>query len=362
MEVARKVKYGTGAPLLNAGVKLQMDYIQQLKRMDIKAIYVHDTLIPDIVIEDVIIEETRERAVTLVRKSLMGLKNNGQFDGASLLVLKKELSGVLDDIISQLLDNNNLTVNLSDIRFTDDYTFTHSVNVGILAMMTAISCGYNKTVLKHIGLGAFLHDLGKVIVPLSILNKHGRLSEKEMEEIKKHPVYGVKLLKSRHLFDSAPMSIILNHHERINGTGYPEGLKEKEIDLYSKVCAITDVYDALVSDRPYRPGFKPHRAIEIMEMECEGFDNRFLQSFLHHIPAYPIGTIVGLSNGYVGTVVSNYYGDSKRPTVRLLCTRDSFSPVTSEEIDLTERLNVVVDYVYQDGEIPEDLFLGRTKG
>ncbi len=358
MEVARKVKHGTGAPLLNVGVTLQMDYIQQLKRMNIQAIYVRDSLIPDIKIEDVILEETRDRAVNLVRNALTGLKHNGSLDGTRLLVLKGELSEVLDDIISQLLDNKNLAVNLSDIRYTDDYTFAHSVNVGILAMMTAISLEYNKAVLKNIGLGAFLHDLGKVIIPLSILNKTGRLSEKEMEEIKKHPSYGVKLVKNRNLFNSAPMSIILKHHERVNGTGYPEGLKEKKIGFYPKVCAVADVYDALVSDRPYRPGFKPHRAIEIMEMECEGFDTQILQTFLHHIPIYPIGTIVGLSNDTIGVVVHNSYGESKRPRVRLLCRKDNFELIEQNEINLTENLNIVVDHVYQENEIPERLLYG----
>ncbi len=352
MEVAKKVGYGTNAPLLNAGVKLQMEYIQQLKKLNIRAIYVHDALIPDVEIEDVILEQTREKAVNLVRTALTGLKEDSASNFKLLMTAKEKLSDVLDDIVSQLLSNKNLTVNLSDIRHTDDYTFTHSVNVAVLSITTAISLGMNKAQLKSIGMGAFLHDLGKVVVPVSILNKPDFLTVDEMAEMKKHPLYGLELIRARNIFNGPAASIIYKHHERINGSGYPQGLKRDDIELSPKICAIADVYDALVSDRPYRPGFMPHRAMEIIDRESEAFDLQILQTFYHHIPAYPIGTFVGLNNGYIGVVVSNTHGHPTRPRVRVLCRKDDLGPLEFFEVDLLSTLNLVVDRVYEDHEIP----------
>lgn len=360
MEVARKVSCNNGAPLLNAGVKLEMEYIQKLKKLNVRAVYIHDNLIPDVVVEDVILDETREKAINMVRSTLTALKEHQRPRLSKLVTAKQELTNVLDDIINQLLSNKNLTVNLSDIRYTDDYTFSHSVNVAVLAIMTGISLGMNKTELKNMGIGAFLHDLGKVVVPLTILNKPNRLLEEERMEIEKHPVYGLELVKGRQFFNGPSLAIIHKHHERVNGTGYPQGLQGDEIELYPKICAVADVYDALVSDRPYRKGFKPHKAMEIMEEECEGYDMQVMQTFYHHIAAYPVGTIIGLNNGYLGVVVHNTYGYPTRPRVRIIAEKDNFSPVENYEIDLLDRLNITVEYVYEDHELPEQLLAGSS--
>lgn len=360
MEVARNVKSGKGAPLLKAGVKLQIEYIQQLKKMKIPAVYINDSLIPDVYVEDVILDETRERAIQLVKKTLTDFKNTKNPGLSRVLSAKKELTDILDDIVNQLLSSKNLTINLSDIRYTDDYTFAHSVNVAVLSIMTAISLGLNKAELKKIGLGSFLHDLGKVLVPLAILNKPNRLLENERAEIEKHPLYGLDLIKERNFLNGLSGSIIHKHHERINGSGYPQGLKGKDIELYPKICAVSDVYDALVSDRPYRPGFMPYRAMEIMDLECEGYDLEVMQTFYHHISAYPVGTLVGLSNNCVGVVVNNTHGHSFCPRVRVVCTREEpdFLPLEQFEIDLVQNLNVTVERVYQDHELPGSILGG----
>ncbi len=356
MEVAKKVTFGNNSLLLNAGVKLQMEYIQQLKKLNIRAIYVHDQLIPDVEIEDVILDQTREKAVKLVQAALTGMRDDSSSNYCRLLNIKEELYDVLDDIVGQLLSANNLVLNLADIRHTDNYTFSHSVNVAVLSIMTSISMGLKKSQLKDIGMGAFLHDLGKVVVPLSILNKPGRLTEDEMAEMMKHPMYGFELVKTRHIFNGPSLSIIYKHHERINGKGYPRGLQESEMEIYPKICAVSDVYDALVSDRPYRPGFKPHRAMEIMEEEAEGFDLEIMQKFYHNVSAYPIGTFVGLNDGYIGVVVKNVHGHPTRPQVRIICRKDDFEPLKHFEVNLLDDLKVVVDRVYEDNEIPSYIY------
>jgi|LSQX01.1.fsa_nt_gb HD-GYP domain-containing protein (c-di-GMP phosphodiesterase class II) len=353
MKVARRVYDSKGFLLLNVGVTLEREYIQSLKRIGIRAIYVEDPLIPDVDIEDVILEETRQKALKLVRDMMSTIKEASEQNPTKFINFNREFSKVLDDIISQLLVNRNLTVNLADIRSTDDYTFAHSVNVAVLSLITAISMGLSKRDLINLGLGSFLHDLGKTLLPLSILNKAGSLTREEMLEMMKHPSNGYEMVRKQLFINGATAAIVQQHHERINGSGYPQGLTGDEIELYPKICAVADVYDALVSDRPYRPAYPPHKALELLEVENEGFDLTVLQHFYQHIAAYPIGTVVALNDGRVGVVVHNTVGYPTRPKVRVLWLAENFEPVEPAEVDLVEILSLVVDRVIPPEELPE---------
>ena len=196
-------------------------------------------------------------------------------------------------------------------------------------------------------MGAFLHDLGKTKVPLSILNKQGNLLPEEFAEIKKHPRHGYDLVKLHNLIDSSSSAVVLQHHERINGKGYPHNLRNGQIHRFAKICSIVDVYDALVTDRPYRPALPPHKALEFIEGGGEEFEPAFLQNFYRHIAVYPIGTIVGLSNDVIGIVTHNTAGFPTRPVVRVFWTKD-FQKVNPYEIDLKETINLVVNKVFED--------------
>jgi len=356
MKVARRVYDAQGHLLLNLGVRLEMEYIQRLKKMGIRAVYIEDSLIPDVDIEDVILEETRQKAIGLVHRALHELKETQGCKFSRLYTVKSEMAAVLDDIVAQLLDNRNLTVNLSDIRSTDNYTFAHSVNVAVLSIITALSMNLPKGDLKKLGLGSILHDLGKILLPLSILNKNGPLLSEEMQEVRRHPSYGYNMLKNQRFLYGQSAATVLQHHERINGTGYPQGLKRDEIALFPKICAVADVYDALVSDRPYRRALAPYQALEVLEAKSEGFELQVLQTFYQHIAAYPIGTVVGLSDGYIGVVVHNTVGYPTRPRVRVLGHKEEFAPLQPFEVDLVKVLSLVVDRIYEEHEIPAHLY------
>lgn len=361
MEVARKVALGSGAPLLNAGVILQQDYIRQLKKLGIRSVYIHDHLIPDVEVEDVILDNTRDRAVGLVSEALgrLGRDSNNGSRFNRMLTVKKELTELLDDMTAQLLTNRNLVINLADIRHTDNYTFAHSVNVAVLAMVIAIAMGRGTSELRNLGMGAFLHDLGKVIIPATLLNKESLLTDEEWQEMRRHPLYGLQLLQTRHLLEGPALMIIHQHHERTNGTGYPLGLQGDEVHAQSRVCAVADVYDALVSDRPYRPSFRPDQAMTIMESEADGYDLEVLQIFFQHVAAYPVGTLVGLNNGLLGVVVANRSGYPTRPRVRVLCERESFAPIEPDEIALADKLDLVIERVYGEEEVPPSMLYGE---
>jgi len=358
MKIGRPVYDSSGFLLLNAGKELKKEYIYQLKKLNIPAVYIIDNIIPDVDIEDVILDETRQKANSLFRNILSDLEKQPEKSVPKLFVIQKNVKDLLDEIIDQLLANRNLIVNLSDIRTFDSYTFNHSVNVAIMAITTAISFQYSRAKLQEIGWGSLLHDLGKIKIPDKILNKDGKLTPEEFTEIKKHPLLGYDMIKKQAFINPVSSLIILQHHERENGGGYPTGLRGEQIHPFSKICAVVDVYDALVSDRPYRQALPPHKALELLQSGVELFDIDVLQKFFRHVAAYPIGTFVGLSNGEIGIVVHNTVGFPLRPRVRILGAKD-YSPLEQYELDLMDKVDVIIDEVYSEQNLPEHI-LPRT--
>jgi HD-GYP domain-containing protein (c-di-GMP phosphodiesterase class II) len=355
MKIGRPVYDSSGFLLLNAGKELKKEYIHNLKKLNIPAVYIIDNIIPDIDIEDVILDETRQKANNLIRNILSDLEKQPEKSIPKLLFTHKGVKNILDDIIDQLLNNKNLIVNLSDIRTSDNYTFAHSVNVAVMAITTAISLEFPRSKLQEIGLGSLLHDLGKVKIPANILNKNGKLTPEEFTEIKKHALLGYDMVKMQSLINPTSALIVLQHHERMNGEGYPEGLKGEQIHLFSRICAVVDVYDALVADRPYRKALPAHKALELLQSGIELFDLNVLQKFFQHIAAYPIGTFVGLSNGEIGVVVHNTVGFPLRPSVRILCTKKDFEPLKQYELNLMDKIDIVIDEIYSEKELPEQV-------
>ncbi len=356
MKVAKAVYDSWGTLLLNSGIEIKNEYIKHLQKLDIPAIYIVDNNIPDIEIEDVILDETRQKAKKMISNFIIELKNKPNKSVPQLIYANQGIKNVLQEIIDQLLANPNLIINLADIRTADSYTFAHSVNVAVMALSTGISLQIPRSRLRNIGMGALLHDLGKILIPNHILNKKGKLTKKEFEEIKKHPRFGYEMFRTqRGYVNAATALIIYQHHERMNGEGYPEKLKGEQIHTFARICAVADVYDALVSDRPYRLAFQPHIALQILESSVEEFDTDILRIFFQHIAAYPIGTFVGLNNGLVGIVTYNKAGFPYRPKIRILGHKEGFEPLKPYELNLMEKLNIVIKEVFNVDELPASI-------
>ncbi len=341
-----------GRLLLNRGLELKKDYIHHLKRMDIPFIYVQDHFIPDVKVEDVILDETRARATNAVRTILEEARRQPPGSNLGLVFEQKQFEEIVDEIVDQLIDNPELMINMADIRSSDTYTFAHSVNVAVLALTIAIALGgFSRKQLTQIGSGSLLHDLGKIRIPMEILNKKGPLTREEFGRVQEHPREGYDIVSSQGILDKNAASIILQHHERTDGNGYPYHLQEEEISPLAKMVAIADVYDALTSDRPYRKGFPPHKALEIMETMGDIFDNDMLQALLGHIAAYPVGTFVQLSSGEVGIVVKNRVGFPRHPRVRIFFTGKDLEEVAPHEIDLVGREDKTVKKAFSEKEV-----------
>ncbi len=222
---------------------------------------------------------------------------------------------ITNDLIKAINNNNAMAVDISALKTSDEYTFKHSVDVATISMVIARNLDMSEQDVYHIGIAGLLHDMGKAKIPPDILNKPARLTDEEFEVMKKHSELGYEILKHKKEIPVPVSLAVLQHHEKMNGNGYPFGYQEDKICPYAKILSVADVYDALVTERPYKKSFSQRTAVEmIMSMTAE-LDITAMRSFMESVILYPVDTIVQLSNGEDAKVVENIPHAVLRPTV-----------------------------------------------
>lgn len=336
VRLARTIFSSDGGVLLEKGVELRDSYVQLLKKRGISEVYVEDDISQGIQVNDVIRDETRNEAVVLVKKMMTGYN-------FSLTEDVEKVKAMVNKIIDELINNKDILYNLTEIKSVDDYTFEHSVNVCILSLITGIGLGMDTERLKELGIGAMLHDIGKLYIPREILKKPSQLTVDEFEEIKKHTVLGFELLKKSDRLTMTSAYIALGHHERYDGSGYPLHLKNESIQIFARIVAIADVYDALTSDRVYRKKLKPSEVYEyITSLGIYHFDPKIVESFVRYVTIYPVGTGVLLNTKERAIVVRENRGMPTRPLVRVVYDEMMQRKATQKEIDLSEQSNIFI--------------------
>lgn len=231
----------------------------------------------------------------------------------------KEMIEATNSIATDLMDaidkNDAVAIDINELKTSDEYTFKHSVDVATISMILAKEEGMPRNAVYDIGVTGLLHDLGKTKVPPEILNKPGKLTDEEFGVMKQHSVFGYRLLQERNDVNNEVMMGVLQHHEKINGRGYPLGAKDIQICPYARILSVADIYDALVTERPYKAAYSQRDAVEmIMSMTME-LDMKAMKSFLNSMILYPVDSIVELSNGEWARVVKNNPYYILRPTV-----------------------------------------------
>lgn len=316
--VLMKTIYGShGEILLRAGIKLNSNYINKLKKLGLNGIYIHDEISEGIEVKSMISEELKNRAIIDIKKTFV-LAETSNYDKKKNLDAFNRISDTVTTFIDEVSSNDNLIINMIDLKVFDDYTFYHSVNVALLSIIMGMSLRFSRKNIFHLGIAAIMHDIGKVFTPIEILNKNGPLNGREMQIIQKHSRSGYNYLRDKYPIPFKCYEGVLHHHERWDGSGYPQNLEKHQISLFGRIIAITDVYDALISDRPYRKGYSPFEAIEYTMANGESmFDMNLVEEFMKKIQPYPVGTIVRLSNGFKAIVAENKEGRGTRPKVRV---------------------------------------------
>lgn len=330
-KLGKNIYDSKGRILLKKGVTLNNKLLEKIKNNGIYSIYVdNDFDVEDL--EDIIKPELRLQAINAVRNTFKNFQrffqyfNNYNKNDFKLKEIKKEnheyittLVKISEDIIKEIISNKNVLISLVDIKNMDTYTYQHCINVAVLSLVLGVELNLNKNELKSLCLGAILHDIGKIFIPPKILNKEDKLTEEEYEIVKTHTIKGFDYLKDYYDIPPTARIIALQHHEQVDGKGYPKGLKGDDIYKLSKIVAITDVYDALTSDRPFRKAFSPNEAIEyIMANGNIKFDYEFVRKFVQKIIPYPVGTLVKLSNGEIGIVKRINEDFILRPVIEII--------------------------------------------
>ncbi len=229
---------------------------------------------------------------------------------------------VINELVGEIIKAPNAVLNLLAIKHTDDYTFSHNINVATLAMVLGQALGLSRDQLHDLGTGALLHDLGLLRVPGRILHKEGQLTPEEFSEITRHPRLGLDLVGTSRDLSAGAREVILQHHERFQGKGYPHGQAGDRIPLLARICAVADAFDAMTSDRPFRPAFTPYQAMRAMLAQAgTQFDPEILRAFLGKLSVYPPGTQVTLQDGSPAVVLRGNAGLLIRPVVKLLKPR-----------------------------------------
>jgi putative nucleotidyltransferase with HDIG domain len=252
-----------------------------------------------------------------------------------------QVEPVVQNITESILRNPGALTGLLRIKNKDDYTFLHSVSVCTLLVAFCRSTGMDTALTRQAGLGGLLHDTGKALVPDEVLNKPGRLTDEEFEIIKKHPKDGYEILLKTPQVGEIPLDITLHHHERMDGSGYPDKLPGEQISTLAQMAAIVDVYDAITADRCYHKGMSAAEALrKIYEWSKFHFNPQHVQAFMRCVGIYPVGTLVLLESGRLGVVTEPHETNLLAPKVNVFFSTKSNTYIKPQEIDLAKPLGM----------------------
>lgn len=337
MSLAKAV-YHNDNILLNVGVKNLSKYKETLIERGINHIYVEDKYSFDIKIDQPIREETRRKGKKVVTKAFKNIKK-GSTD-----VKVTQFNDLIESIISDVTSEENILNNLASLKNTSDYTFEHSLNVGVLCIVFGKRLNYSFDDLRKIGMGGILHDIGKMLIPEEILNKSSKLSDYEYQIMKNHPELGFKHLQKLDVLNPLSRTVVFAHHEKVDGSGYPRALNKDEIHEFAKIASIADVFDAVTSDRVYRKRWPTNKAVDFIISNADSsFDHEIVKKLIPSIAAYPNGTEVVLSTGDNGIVKEQNINFPTRPIIRLF--KNSEGKEIEREINLLKNTNITITKV-----------------
>ncbi len=250
-------------------------------------------------------------------------------------VLAEAAGELVEDISASVMRNPGALVSLARLKTADDYTYMHSVAVCALMIALARQLELDERATREAGMAGLLHDLGKALMPMDVLNKPGKLTDEEFRIIRNHPVEGHRLLAEGGNVSDIVLDVCLHHHEKIDGSGYPDRLDGEHISLFARMGAVCDIYDAITSNRPYKRGWDPAESIRRMtEWSRSHFDARVFQAFVKSIGIYPTGSLVRLTSGRLAVVTEQSEKSLLAPRVKVFFSTKSQTRIVPETLDL----------------------------
>lgn len=339
--LGRSIYSNDGRVLLGKGMALTPSYVERLRSLGISIVYVDDEETKDIIVEDVVSEEHRREAMASLQVSGQSVQVGKDFDGFKV---KKAINNIIEDIFFQ----KEIFISMTDMRSYDNQVFAHSVSVCVLATVLGKALGLDKNNLEALALGALFHDIGTVKLPKELLRKRESFTPKEADLYETHTTLGFDILRSKRELNLLSAHIAFQHHERMNGSGYPRNLEGEGIHQLAQIVGIADFYDNLVNDGPGHTRVMPYEACEVL-MGCADklFPHDLVVLFLKHIAAYPTGCTVKLNTGEIGIVVDQNKSLPMRPIVRVLLAAKDFNQVKAKEYDLVKERTTFIESILE---------------
>ena len=337
MKLAREViDPETGRVLLGAGGTNLQKYADRLRNIGASYVYVQDEIAEDVELPDTVCEELRTRANAALKEIYGKLQMDQHPEYTSLMRMVK-------DLLEEVLGIREYVVNVYELRYGGGDFIGHSVNVALLSLLLGHGLGYDDEKLKKLGMGALLHDVGVAVLPKAIQEKRGALNEEEQNLYQQHPVLGYHLVKNNWEVAALSRGVILSHHERSDGSGYPRRLLKGDIHEFSRIVGLVDTFEELTGGHPLSTQMNVHEAVEYLNIHGpEWFGAELTESFISRIPIYQTGTTVSLNDGRRAVVVSQNKGFPTRPIIRVFQDQKGKQVNPGMEINLLEANHIFV--------------------
>lgn len=328
--------------LINKGAKLSELLLKKLVQADIRHLYIEDEISKGIELDPMISDEIKLQAFVIMKKfyesQMVKQDQNVEAIRESSI---RELKDIVDDIITEIYSKNEQKYYSTELMGAEMYHYNHAVEVMILSLLIGRKMGLDREKLLKLGMGAILADIGKSRVPQDILNKKGKLEPEEFDEMKRHVDYSYAILKDLVGLSSLSRQIVLLHHEKLDGSGYPNGFTGEQIPLLVRIATVCDIFSAIVADRTYNNRISVDTAIEILRGAAPTkIDQDVFMTLLQVIDIYPPGTLVELGNGQVGIVIQSNPNSPTRPILRII-EQDG----QHHEVDLMQELTLFIKKV-----------------
>lgn len=326
-----------GSLLLRKGTIVNSSILSRLERYSINITDLFDSLTKDIKQVGLVNDKKMIESISVVKK-VFDYVLHTDTNGVSSAI-PKDYMPLVEEIIASLIDSlkhtGDLLYTVSEMVQKATYTYKHSVNVAILTILTAKALNYSNLDIKNIALGAFLHDIGKMVVDQDIINKPDQLTDSERIEVENHPKYGYDLVKDLDRLPFTSKQIVLLHHEKLDGTGYPFGLKGIEIPEFVRIVTLCDMYDAMTANRVYRGKMSIYTVLELLMTDSVfKLDRKVYRSMTENICIHPPGSGVVLSDGRLGVVAFYRPTNPSRPHIRVIDFNTDITNIRVENVNL----------------------------
>ncbi len=320
--------------LLKGGSLLTDKHVELLQSRKVQSVYVEKEGTEDICPKDVVAPELRTECQTALARAMKGLSR--QAEARQIAIDTQVIHELTTGLVEELFSSKVNLVTMLDIRDWDNRLYQHSVNTAVLAILLAKSMKFSEEDCKSLAMGMMFHDCGQLLLPREVFEKSGDLTPEERAVANKHARMGFKRMVHAAAMPSMSAYVILRHHERVDGTGYPDNIGGDDLHPLARIACVVEAFDAMTSLRPYRKTMMPDQAVcEILRQSGTAFDQQVALALARHIAIYPVGSAVQLNTGETGFVVSTPSGNTTRPVVRLFYGPDGRRQQL-EDVDLTK--------------------------